>query len=379
MPDYSFAAPAVYATEAKDDQPIHRSRHRQNGSRPGPSLQINPMTDLTPSNSLKTDRAAYLVLGMHRSGTSAMTRVLALAGASLPSDVMRSDEFNERGYFESQEVTHFNDERLWAEKSAWDDPFHHRYEALADEADWRDRARKVFRKEYARRKHPLLKDPRISILMPLWRSVLEAEGIGARCVIPVRHPLAVAESLANRDQFPHLKSILLWIAYMVATEANTRDLPRAIISYDSLLDDWRAQIARLEGMLGTPLPNLSRRAETQIDGFLSPSLRHYPTTGSLAEYGEVGRAAQGVLDWFNSAASGHPTDRTPLMQADAMLSSLKAEVGLLISPITSELHAARRELTLLRTELFLARPALATLQHERDRIESEVDGQLARF
>src|SRR5204863_8238513 len=57
-------------------------------------------------------RTAYLVLGMHRSGTSAVTQLLGLAGAKLPANVMPGDEHNEKGYFEPWKIAIFNDERL---------------------------------------------------------------------------------------------------------------------------------------------------------------------------------------------------------------------------------------------------------------------------
>ena len=49
-------------------------------------------------------RTAYLVLGMHRSGTSAVTQLLALAGARLPVNVMPGDEHNAKGYFEPWKI-----------------------------------------------------------------------------------------------------------------------------------------------------------------------------------------------------------------------------------------------------------------------------------
>src|SRR5690606_31481531 len=59
-------------------------------------------------------RTAYLVLGMHRSGTSAATQLLALAGADLPKNVMPGDEHNQKGYFEPWKIALFNDQRLHA-------------------------------------------------------------------------------------------------------------------------------------------------------------------------------------------------------------------------------------------------------------------------
>ena len=76
-----------------------------------------------PANAAPAARTAYLVLGMHRSGTSAVTQLLALAGASLPANVMPGDAHNEKGYFEPWKIAIFNDERLRAGGSAWDDIF----------------------------------------------------------------------------------------------------------------------------------------------------------------------------------------------------------------------------------------------------------------
>ena len=86
-------------------------------------------TDNTPR------RAAYLVLGMHRSGTSAVTQVLALAGADLPQNVMGGDEHNARGYFEPWKIAMFDDQRLRAAGSAWDDPFTFPFRPLPPEAE----------------------------------------------------------------------------------------------------------------------------------------------------------------------------------------------------------------------------------------------------
>ena len=201
------------------------------------------MTDKPSDTPPQPTRTAYLVLGMHRSGTSALANLLALAGADLPRDVMPADEHNARGYFEPWRIAVFNDRRLAAAGSAWDDPFAALAPPPADEDTWREEARGLFRAQFGRRRRPLLKDPRVSVLAGLWRSVLEAEGLALRVLIPIRHPLAVAGSLAKRDGFSARKSVMVWCAYMLAAEAASRDLPRAFVDYDALLEDWRPQVA----------------------------------------------------------------------------------------------------------------------------------------
>src|SRR5258706_7450016 len=247
-----------------------------------------------------SERTAYLVLGMHRSGTSAVTQLLALAGAGLPHNVMSGDEHNAKGYFEPWKIAMFNDERLRAAGAAWDDVFAYPFRALPTrtERGWITRAEALFGEEFGDASFPLLKDPRITVLLPLWRTVLGDLDVAARCVIPVRHPLAVAGSLSRRNGFSVEKSVLLWSAYMLAAEAYTRDLPRAFVSYDGLLGDWRAEVGRIEAAHGAALPKMTDAAAKAVDRFLSPELRHNDGEAGLKELGWAGAIAAQVLDRF---------------------------------------------------------------------------------
>jgi hypothetical protein len=301
-------------------------------------------------------RTAYLVLGMHRSGTSAVTQLLALAGCALPANLMPGDEHNAKGYFEPWKIAVFNDERLRAAGSAWDDAFAYPFRPLpeAEEALWRARAVALFDAEFGPVAWPLMKDPRATVLLPLWRGVLAERNVAARCVIPVRHPLAVAGSLGRRDGFAAEKSVLVWSAYMLAAEAYTRDLPRAFVGYDALLADWRAETARIEAAHGAPLPDLTPAAADEIDTFLSPDLRHNAGEAGLADLGWAGEIAQGVYDWFAAMAAGGDPDRRGLDEAAAKLARRAREIGMLVSPAARDLAAARAELLEMRHRLGVA-------------------------
>lgn len=310
----------------------------------------------TPSPSKAADsspRTAYLVLGMHRSGTSAVTQLLSLAGAQLPRNIMPGDEHNAQGYFEPWRIAVFNDERLRAAGSAWDDAFAYPCPEVpeAEAAGWLRRAASLFRQEFAGKRHPLIKDPRATVLLPFWRQVFQALELDARCVIPVRHPLAVAGSLARRDGFSPQKSVLLWSAYMLAAEAYSRGLPRAFVDYDALLADWRGQVARIERDHGAPLPKLGKAAARSIDAALTSELRHNRAEGDLAALGWTGEIAAAVHAWFAAAAQDDAPEASALDGAAARFAERRRDMRALVSPVARDFDAARVELLTARQTL----------------------------
>lgn len=293
-------------------------------------------------------KPVYLVLGMHRSGTSAATQLLALAGCGLPKDVVPADDHNQRGYFEPWRVAVFNDERLRAATSAWDDPFAFPYREAADPQAWQARAAQLLAGQFDLDSAPLLKDPRISVLMPMWRPVLERAGLSPLCVIPVRHPLEVAGSLAKRDGFVTEKSLLVWCAYMLAAEAYSRGLPRVFVPYDALIQDWRRQAARIEAAHGVKLPRLDEAAAAAIDDFLSPDLRHHQGDRDLASLSPAGALAAPLYDWLMAACRDQQPEPAALDQAAAALGAMAAQMGEIVSPLARDLDQARADLLYAR-------------------------------
>jgi len=322
------------------------------------------------------ERVAYLVLGMHRSGTSATAQLLALAGAHLPQNVMPGDEHNVQGYFEPWKIAVFNDRRLRAGGGAWDDVFAYPHRPLPrrKERGWLNQAAALFTEEFGEARRPLLKDPRVTVLLPFWRSVFDDLEIAPRCVISVRHPFAVAGSLARRDGFPVEKSLLLWSAYMLAAEAYTRDLPRAFAGYDQMLADWRSELARMEALLGPGgLPPLSKTAARAIDRMLSADLRHNDGAPDLSAYGWAGELTEQVWAWFADAAAGRPPAADALEAAAAELARRSRDVGVLVSPVTRDLDAARAELHDLRLATAIARDEIRQLDAERKALGEHIE------
>jgi len=64
---------------------------------------------------------AILVLGMHRSGTSALTRVLNLRGADLGRDLLAPKDDNELGFWENQTILDLHEKLLAQLGATWHD------------------------------------------------------------------------------------------------------------------------------------------------------------------------------------------------------------------------------------------------------------------
>jgi hypothetical protein len=186
-----------------------------------------------------------VVLGMHRSGTSAIARMLNLCGASLPRDLIQANRWNTAGYWEPAESVSTNDAILELSGGAWDRP------PPSLRVDLRFRWRM---KGFLDRLHPdgvaVWKDPRAVLTFPLWKPLL----CRYLLVAVFRHPLSVAQSLRRRQ--PDLsvdRGLALWRGYnerLLALAAAEREA--VWIDFDAGLDHVLARVqavARSSGLV----------------------------------------------------------------------------------------------------------------------------------
>ncbi|NGZ28646.1 MAG: hypothetical protein G8345_17355, partial [Magnetococcales bacterium] len=222
------------------------------------------------------ERTAILVLGMHRSGTSAITRVINLLGAALPGNLMPpSPQQNETGFWESLEIVAAHDRFLQEVGSSWHDP-----RPLARSAMMGDAARvckeallAILRRDFAHESLFVIKDPRLCRLVPLWLDILAGEGIRPVVVLMVRNPLEVADSLFRRNGFSRNWSLTMWLVYLLSAEAATRQLPRITLFYENVLADPQQVAHRLRHELDCFDP--AKMALPEIMDFLSQRYRHH--------------------------------------------------------------------------------------------------------
>jgi GT2 family glycosyltransferase len=229
---------------------------------------------------LRADAAgsmAILVLGMHRSGTSALTGMLHHFGVALGGNLMPASPDNPRGYWEHADIVAAHEKIFAGLGSDWDDirALPEGFEHSEAAAEGRRKLTAILGRDFAGAALWGLKDPRLCRLMPLWSMLLDEKRIAPRYILAVRHPLDVAASLDARDGISPARALLLWLGHLLDAERATRGQRRAIVHYEELLGagGWRPVAARLAAELDLAWPHQGAAAEAAVDAFLAPELR----------------------------------------------------------------------------------------------------------
>jgi hypothetical protein len=283
--------------------------------------------DTAPTDKL---RRAFVVLGMHRSGSSAMTRVISLLGAQLPAKLMPAYTHNTPGHWEPQEVADLNDVFLAELGSRWDDPFGPSWTTSQIEAlpAMVARARAVLADNYQGSGDIVLKEPRIAVLHDVWVKALGEEGFDPRYIIMVRRPQEVAASLNKRDGMPIDAGLLLWTNYMLASERATRGQARVFVGFDQLLANPEWEIARIETALQINFPARSQATVAAIKKFLDPQHRHEIQKNSAFPEGlePIGR----LISYADAKALDRPFSPGDLAAAEKWFTALNKTSAALI-------------------------------------------------
>lgn len=228
-------------------------------------------------------KTVLVVVGMHRSGTSALTRILNLLGAQLPDNLMAAhSKFNPTGFWESKDVVSINDRLLESADSRWDEIYDLDISALpqSTKEQFYVDVRRLLECNFALESCIVIKDPRIARTLPIWIDVLRSFQYEIKIIIPVRHPFEVAASLARRDGFSFGKSVYLWLRYVLDSIRHSVSRGYSVTIYDELIHDWRVSIERLRQELKITWPTDVVTATPAINEFLNGNLRHHQISNS---------------------------------------------------------------------------------------------------
>lgn len=307
-------------------------------------------------------RSATVVLGMHRSGTSALAGVLRLCGLASPKSLIPSGAANAKGFWESEPIKALNDGALDLLGLNWHalgqigpDSFGtRRFDPL------RLQARSLLKSEFPARSNIVLKDPRLCRTLPLWKAALDRSSPQLGFALIVRNPLEVAESLAERNDMHLDHALLLWARYILDAELHTRGSRRLFTSFQGLIDDWRATIERLAAALALPVDMTATDGEA-VDEYIAPGLRHHTHAdeGSLdGRFAQIGAAYRIFSQW----AAGEAESQAALEELDR----IRAELDSVAAPLSDLLEGSRLDRKRVRSARAELHQVQAELSRSRD-------------
>lgn len=227
-------------------------------------------------------RSLVLVLGAARSGTSAVTRVLALCGCALPASLLPAASMNPTGFWEPVDATGLNVEFLIKNDTTVGDPSMRLEGEAALEAqgsqDFIERVSR-FLKEGATSSLLVVKCAGTAELLRYWLAAAEQAGLDTKIVIAFRHPVEVVAS-ASAASHQSLEGLSAnWLKVNLIAERNSRTLPRVFVDYHNLLGNWRSEVVRMSDALAIDLvPD-----ERAIEEFITLDLYRQRRTDPIIE------------------------------------------------------------------------------------------------
>ncbi len=221
-------------------------------------------------------QTCILILGMHRSGTSALTGTLEKLGVHLGNDLMVQNEYNPKGYFENNRLYKINEKLLAQCNSNWDDVFFMSAKLeLLKNSPLLEELKSTLQDEFGNSPLFAIKDPRLAYLFPIYAHILNELDIDIKVVIPYRNPLEVADSLHKRDHMSPERAMLLWAYHVLLSEKNTRKYKRFFFSFDTLIKNSSELIQQLSSALKLDLLDAYKSNQIEIDEFLEQGLKHH--------------------------------------------------------------------------------------------------------
>jgi hypothetical protein len=299
----------------------------------------------------KSDRSrGIVVLGMHRSGTSALSGILRLLGFDSGTDLVRPNEFNPTGYWENQSVVRLNERILSHLGSNWSDVFMvpNHLGGTDLRAIFEVEARALLDKALSGKRTWVLKDPRMSALIDFWSPYLCERN--ASFIHVIRHPIEVADSLDRRDGFPTERGLLLWFLQNLNAEFFTRGLNRCFINYEDCIRDWRGALEDAFQQLDLDPVRSFDRATSDVERFIAQGrarLRKSVPGGSRCIGSKLVEEAYETLREAGRLRQGQIGER-----CDELMNRFRDSAALLLRTLTenemrAELEGARKRIGVL--------------------------------
>jgi len=306
------------------------------------------------------NKVALLVLGMHRSGTSACARIANLLGAELPDEILPANEGNDSGYWEPQAVVDFNDHILETCGFGWDDPVSEAVIAGRLGAAERDAAAELVKTTYDGASLIVLKDPRCAMIPAFWIEAVRGAGYTPALIHCTRPAADVAASLNRRDDMNLDEAGLLWAQSNLSTLRVREEHPCLVLNYEGDISGWADALTDFAATAGFSWPKSADEIGDALAGFLKPVRAGAPAAFS----GPVGEIVGQVADWIRPDAAPRSPDA---------LDTLEASIAENVRPFVETHKRFRRQIGSLQREL----DERAAEAREAERVIASVEAERA--
>ncbi len=302
-----------------------------------------------------------VILGMGRSGTSAVTGMFASAGffVGQKQDLMPAAEANPAGHWENMRIYQANERILSRLGGSWFDPPSAVAQLAASE--WAVPALRTEVERIVEQAHGVpvaIKDPRIGVMTALWHQLI-ADNLHP--VLVVRDPVEIAFSLDRRDGMPPALALSAWELHMAALLDYLDGRIVTVAPYAQLIEDFRLPSLVVEhavGHIDRGRAACVRPAEAQT---LERGFRHnHAVPGDHDEH--LTRRQFVLWQWLSSLSAG---DQQITAAADLRTPSTAAQTGVrretVRAQLIRDLEGERAVCADLETRLASERERIATL------------------
>ncbi|OUD13171.1 glycosyltransferase [Thioflexithrix psekupsensis] len=281
-----------------------------------------------------------IVLGMHRSGTSAVARLLNMMGCYFAPERMElpATEANPKGYWERRDVVNLNEEILTHLKYKWDLIANYNSQISVSEnipEYFSSRAKEIILGLDANRPW-MIKDPRLCLLMPFWLPLHELPV----CIYVYRDPLEVALSLQKREGFSINYGLALWEKYTLIALNDSQTIPRFLVSYHELMEEPIATVQKMyQALLDLQIQGLRLPNDNEILAFIDPQLHHQKYRAAEHYSSHLSCAQKQLVDMFEE---GTILTQSPLPKLSASAQECLSDYECQLS-VKQSLNQSREE------------------------------------
>jgi hypothetical protein len=310
-----------------------------------------------------SNKKCIIVLGTHRSGASALTKVLHKCGIYLGTTRPATSSAQKEN-FENLKLYNFNVELLAKYHFTWSD-------LVCDidfSADDVEKLKQLLISEFDGKGVFAIKEPTMIYLFPLYAKALSDLDIEINFLLLYRNPLEVAAALNLKDGFSKDKGLFIWTYNFLLAEKYSREYTRALVRFDELIDYTSAVVFKIGKML-----NIEVEVSEQLDGYLQSRFKYRHLEDELNQYASLGLPT--IVGQIRHFGDGSQT-----MLYDELLTNILQKVrfinniGMNHSDYWSELaHASLGELEEIRIQWQIKDQKLQALDIALQQKDSELE------